>query len=238
MSRLLRLLIRFLGLVFTLATAAGLVAVGAWLTVRTKWDLYVLVDEAWKSFIAGLPELPAGIAYRQILAVLIILAGFTVFFGLVLRLASGDKRRKNRSISYVGNHGEVTIELEHVEGTLVKVADEVKKMSIRLEPTDKRSRVLVTAECVLEKDPDTEARTVTDRVQQYLQIHSRKILGVQDVDVELRVRQFRLKLRNLKPMPLLLEGPRPETASANPGAGEPDADQHVHDEDAEPARPS
>ncbi len=209
---------------------------GVLLTFMTKYEIYQEIDRIWKDFIADLPE---GWPYREVLGGIIAFIGLLVFFSLFVR----GRRRLRRTISFTGMHGDVTIELEHVESVLVRVArklPEVKDISIRLEPTDARSRVLVLAECVLMKDAEAEARQVTDRVQEYITIHTRKILGVQEVDVRLKVRKFLLNMRSVKPMPLLLEGPRPEPAG-NPasayasGGDEDDLERSEHETRGEAA---
>jgi len=203
---LLRGIVKIIGFVMTLLTSALLLAFGVALFSYTKheiWEIsYEQVDSVWKNLLTYLPE---GFPYRYVAGGLIAFAGLLVFLSLFLR-----GRRNRRSISFLGAHGEVTIELENVEGTLENVArklPDVVDMAIRLEPTEARSRVLILAQAVLKKDADIEARQVTDRVQEYLKLHAQKILGVQEVDVRLTVRKFQLNMKSIKPMPLLLSGP-------------------------------
>lgn len=205
--------VKIIGVVMTLLTSALLLAFGIALLWRTKYeiweDVYLQVDSVWKNIVQNLPAFEF---YRQIIAVLVVLLGLLVLWSVFIR---GRKRR--RSISFLGAHGEVTIELENVEGTLEKVAlklPEVVDVAIRLEPTEARSRVLVLAQAVLLKDADIEAKQVTDRVQEYLRLHTQKILGVQEVDIRLTVKKFRMNMKSLKPMPLLLSGPENATAVA------------------------
>ncbi len=215
-----RLLIRFIGGLMTLLTSVGLVAFGISLFFMRKLDVYNNIDKAWKDLIAQGPE---GLPYREIIGGVLAFLGLIVFLSLFLR----GKKARRRSISFAGMHGEVTIELEHVEGVIENVAKklpEVRAIGIRLEPTEARARVLVLAEAVLMKDADAEARQVTDRVQDYIKQHTRKILGVQEVDVRLTVRKFLLNMRTVKPLPLLLEGPR-ETALVPVSAPAPGATQ-------------
>ncbi len=217
----LRWIVKLVGVVMTLLTSAMLLAFGVALLFHTKHEIneyvYDQVDTAWKNLLTYLPE---GYSYRAVPAAIILILGLLVFVSVFIR-----GRRQRRSISYLGAHGEVTIELEDVEGTLESVAQklpEVKDIAIRLEPTEARSRVLVLAQAVLLKDADLEARQVTDRVQEFLRLHAQKILGVQEVDVRLTVRKFRLNMKSLKPMPLLLSGPENAAAVAkvmNDGAG-------------------
>jgi hypothetical protein len=210
---LIRGVVKVVGVLMTLVTSVLLLALGIALIFRTKYEIwegvYRQVDTAWKNVVANLPE---GVEYRYFVAVITILAGLLVLWSVFIR---GKRRR--RSISFLGAHGEVTIELENVEGTLEKVAlklPEVVDVAIRLEPTEARSRVLVLAQAVLLKDADIEAKQVTDRVQEYLRMHTQKILGVQEVDIRLTVKKFRMNMKSLKPMPLLLSGPENANAVA------------------------
>ena len=210
---LIRGVVKVVGVLMTLVTSVLLLALGIALIFRTKYEIweevYRQVDTAWKNLVANLPE---GVEYRYFVAVIFIFAGLLVFWSIFIH---GKRRR--RSISFLGAHGEVTIELENVEGTLEKVAlklPEVVDVAIRLEPTEARSRVLVLAQAVLLKDADIEAKQVTDRVQEYLRMHTQKILGVQEVDIRLTVKKFRMNMKSLKPMPLLLSGPENANAVA------------------------
>ncbi len=209
-------LIRFVGGTVTLLTSLIVLGGGALFVVKPKHEINQEIDRRWEELLVQLPE---GWPYREILAVLILLLGLFMFLSFFIR----GKKGRRRTISFAGAHGDVTIELENIEGVIEKVArklPEVRDIRIRLEPTDARSRVLVLAEAALMKDADADARQVTDRVQDYIKQHTRKILGVQEVDVRLTVKKFLLNMRSVKPLPLLLEGPR-ETAlvPARPAEG-------------------
>ena len=118
--------------------------------------------------------------------------------------------KKERAISFTGMHGPVTIELEHVESTLERVATklpEVRRATIKLEPTDSPGRACVVANVELLKNAEDDARMVTARVQHYIQVHTKRILGLNDVDVRLNVKRFVMNMKTVKPEPLLLEGP-------------------------------
>lgn len=212
-----RLLIRLIAWVTTFVTTVLLIALGAALTQMYLYEVMEQVDTWWNQLKSYLPE---GLPYRQILGGLFIALGVIVALSFVL----GGKKRRRKSITFAGAHGDVTIELESVEGVIEKVAyklPEVRAISVRLEPTDARSRVMVLAETALMKDADADARMVTDRVQEYIKEHTRKILGVQDVDVRLTVKKFLLNMRSVKPMPLLLEGPKePTIVTVGPAEGQ------------------
>lgn len=199
-----RFLIRLIGWVTTFVTTVLLIALGIALYFMYLHEVMEHVDTWWNDLKAYLPE---GLPYRQILGVIFVVLGLVVAISYVM----GGKKKRRKSITYAGAHGDVTIELESVEGVIEKVAKklpEVTAISIQLEPTDARSRVMVLAEAWLEKNADTDARQVTDRVQEYIKQHTRKILGVQEVDVRLTVKKFLLNMRSVQPMPLLLEPPK------------------------------
>lgn len=209
-----RFLIRLIGWVTTFVTTVLLIALGVALNFMYMHEVMEHVDTWWNQLKSYLPE---GLPYRQILGGIFIVLGLIVALSYIM----GGKKKRKKSISFAGAHGDVTIELESVEGVIEKVAKklpEVNAIAIRLEPTDARSRVMVLAEAWLEKNADTDARMVTDRVQEYIKQHTRKILGVQDVDVRLTVKKFVLNMRSLQPMPLLLEGPKETAVVAVPPA--------------------
>lgn len=188
---------------FKLIVLAGAVAAGVLVYLYP-------ISQLWETAIAYLPD---NDLYRQIVGVAI---GVVALLAMVPRL---PKRRKDREISFEGSHGEVTIELEPVESTLERVVGklaEVKSISIRLKPLDGPGRVRVLANAVLLKDAEGDARLITARVNNYIQVHTRKILGLQDVDVKLKVRKFVVNMKTVKTEPLLLEAPQPEIAPAMP----------------------
>ena len=133
------------------------------------------------------------------------------------------KRRTRKSVSFEGTHGEVTIELHPVESTLERVASklkEVKSIRIRLKPLENQAiRVMATA--ILLKDGDGDARQVTARVNSYIQAHTRKILGLPDVDVKLKVIRFIINMKTLDPSRLLLEAPQGPTTAELAGMRQP-----------------
>lgn len=180
----------------------------------------------------GLGYLPEGAPVREIVA------GTVAFVGLILFLSMLWGRKKVRSISFTGMHGPVTIELDHVESMLEKVASklpEVKKASIKLGPTDSPGRASVIADVELLKNADDDARMVTARVQHFIQVHTKKILGLNDVDVRLNVKKFIMKMRTLKIEPLLLEGPGNvvEMAAMGPVAAVADVDEEEFEAETE-----
>lgn len=208
--------------VFQLLTAVALITFGGLLALYRLDQLYGYVDTQYEQF---LEQIPAGVPFREIVA------GAIVAVGLIILLTLFLGRKKQRSISFTGMHGEVSIELDHVESTLEAVAmklPEVRKATIRLEPTDSPGRACVIANVELLKNADDDARLVTARVQHYIQLHTKKILGLNDVDVRLNVKRFKMIMKTLKLEPLLLEGPL--ATAAGMGAMEAAADVEVETE--------
>lgn len=184
-----------------LLLAIAMMVFGGLLIFYPIEEVYGVVDDYYEQ---GLEFFPEDAPVREVVA------GAIAFVGLILFVSMLRRRKKVRSISFTGMHGPVTIELEHVEGMLEKVASklpEVRKASIKLGPTDSPGRASVIANVELLKNADEDARMVTARVQHYIQIHTKRILGLNDVDVRLNVKKFIMKMRTLKLEPLLLEGP-------------------------------
>jgi len=199
---------------FKLLLAIGMMSFGILLVLYQFEDVYAVADDYYERF---LQQFPPEAPVREVIAVLIAVLGLLV---LVSMFRSPKKRR---TISFAGMHGEVTIELDDVETTLERVATklpEVRSAAIKLEPTDSPGRARVIAKVVLLKNADDEARMVTARVQHYIQIHTRKILGLNDVDVQLNVKKFQMNMKTVKPEPLLLEGPLAEAMGMAPSNGD------------------
>lgn len=219
---------KFIYGIFKLILALGMLTFGIAMLFMEFEEFYAIVDDYYEQ---GLTYLPPELWVREIVAGIIAFVGLIVLWSIFRSVF--PKQVKVRSISFPGMHGEVSIDLKDVEGTLERVAmklPEVLKASIVLEPTDSTGRAMVLATVVLIKDADDDARMVTARVQHYLQIHTKKILGLQDVDVRLKVKQFKMKMKTLKAEPLLLEGPfgHPvEAAMAAAGAAPEQTTQEV-----------
>lgn len=211
---------------FKLLLAIAMMTFGVLMVFFQFEEVYGVVDDYYEQL---LEQAPDWLAVRPSVAVII------AFVGLLVLISMFPARKKKRTISFAGMHGEVTIELDDVETTLERVATklpEVRSAAIRLEPTDSPGRVRVIAKVVLLKNADDEARMVTARVQHYLQIHTRRILGLSEVDVQLNVKKFQMNMKTVKPEPLLLEGPAAEAmgmafASDNPNSTAMPADPDV-----------
>ena len=189
----------------------GAIAAGALLYFFPTSELYSM-------YAANVPALEDRMLYRQIggiaIAVLALLAWIPRF----------KKRKKDREISFMGTHGEVSIALDPVEATLVRVVSklpEVQNISITIKTLEDPGSVLVLATAVLRKDGDSDVRLLTARVQSYIQAHTKKILGMQDVSVKLKVKHMRMNMKTVKPEPLLLEAPIQEYATESVVQAEP-----------------
>ncbi len=186
---------------FKLILAILMMVFGLLLVFLPFEEVYDFVHSYYVRFLEQLPE---GAPAREIIAGTIALIGLIMVLPMLLR------RKKERAISFTGMHGPVTIELEHVESTLERVAmklPEVRRATVTLEPTDSPGRACVVANVELLKNADDDARMVTARVQHYIQVHTKRILGLNDVDVRLNVKRFVMNMKSVKPEPLLLEGP-------------------------------
>ena len=186
---------------FKVLLAVAMLTFGILLIPFRLDELYGFIDGYYEQF---LEFFPADAPVREIVAAVIAAVGLIIILSMLFN------RKKVRSISFTGMHGPVTIELEHVESTLERVATklpEVRRATIKLEPTDSPGRACVVANVELLKNADDDARMVTARVQHYVQVHTKKILGLNDVDVRLNVKRFVMNMKTVKPEPLLLEAP-------------------------------
>lgn len=187
-----------LKLVFTAALIAG----GVVLYLHPISDLYAL----------AVRHFPDSDLLRQILG------AAAAVWALLVFLPLPKKRLRGKEISFQGTHGEVSIELEPVQSTLQRVLakmPEVKSVSIQLKPQERPGRVSVLATAVLLKDADGDARQITARVNSYIQLHTSKILGLEDVDVKLKVKRFVMNMKTVKPEPLLLQAPQGGAVAAS-----------------------
>ena len=172
-------------------------------------------DQLWENFIGGydafktLLQVPDGTPFRQILAAI-----FGVFaIGLLWTLTPTNWFQREREISFSGSHGEVSIALEPVEATLNRVVQklpDVKWIELQVIPQEGMNKVRVVGKAILYKDADSDARMVTARVLNFITLHTRKILGVSNIEPKIKVKRWVMKMKTVKPEPLLLEGPEGE----------------------------
>lgn len=216
---------------FRVILALGMIIFGGLLIFFQFEDIYGFVDRQYEAL---LEFFPPDARVREIVAAAIFFVGTGIFFSVFMG-GGKAKKSKQRTISFAGMHGEVSIELQNVERQLENVAKklpEVRNMSIRLEPTDSPGRARVLADAYLVKNADDDARLVTARVQHFLQVHAKKILGLQDVEVTLKVKKFMMNMKTVKPEPLLLEGPDVDPLLAAVAAAK--ASQPIHPQAPEP----
>lgn len=215
--------------IFKVLLAVAMLTFGILLIPFRLDELYGYIDGYYEQFLELFPE---DVPVREIVG------GAIAAVGLIIMLSMIFGRKKVRSISFTGMHGPVTIELEHVESTLERVAmklPEVRRATVKLEPTDSPGRACVVANVELLKNADDEARMITARVQHYIQVHTKRILGLNDVDVRLIVKRFVMNMKTVKPEPLLLEGPFAAAAGLDAietgAAAEVDAESDLEEEE-------
>lgn len=199
--------------VFRLIFALLIVAVGVVLVIFDKTEIMIYADDYYEQLLLEIPEIPEvwHITYRQVLG------GAITFVGVIWALLIVIPRGRTRSVTFEGTHGEVTVELEPVEATLERIAlklPEVKNISIQLKPLEGDGRIQVLAVAILAKSADDDARMVTARIHNFLQIHTRKITGLRDIEAKLRVKRFIMNMKSVKPEPLLLDAPDESAAKA------------------------
>ena len=117
--------------------------------------------------------------------------GALAIMGLIA-LYPANVRRKHKTISFPGIHGDVVIELDSVEATLNRVIGrkpEVKRIKVTVDPSEDNRKARVTADVVLYKGVGTSAREAANRVSNYVSDAAVHILGVEDVtEINLNVR--------------------------------------------------
>lgn len=204
---------------FRFIIAVLIIAVGVLLVVYEKQEIINYADGLYQQFLEEAPEIPVDyITYRQVIG------GGIALIGLILAWLVIVPKRRPRSVTFTGTHGEVTIELEPVEATLERIAmklPEVKNISIQLKPLEGNGRIQVNAIAILSKNADDDARMVTARIHNFLQIHTRKIVGLQEVDAKLTVKKFNMNMKTVKPEPLLLDAPDEPVAALQQSAHTP-----------------
>jgi len=155
--------------------------------------------------------------------------GFTI--GVVIAVISVPallplrKPRRKKTISFAGSQGQVAIELDSVETTLNRVVgkmQEVKRIAVTVVPSDDSRRAQVLADVVINKGPEAVgARTIANRISDYLAETAVDILGVEDVTtVDLTVRGIVVQGARGKrpPEPELFSGPAAKTSEPLPRA--------------------
>jgi hypothetical protein len=123
------------------------------------------------------------------------IGGVLAVMGLIA-LYPSSHRRKHKTISFPGIHGNVVIELDSVEATLNRVIGrkpEVKRIKVTVDPSEDNRKARVTADVVLYKGVGTSAREAANRVSNYVSDAAVHILGVEDVtEINLNIRGIML----------------------------------------------
>lgn len=156
-------------------------------------------------------NVPEGFPFRWVVGALAGLFGLAVGYSLL------PKGRREREITFNGTHGEVSIALEPVENTLQRVVSklpDVKSITLHIKPVEGLGQVRVMGTAILYKDAESDARMVTARVNNFIQIHTRKIIGIQDVEPKLKVKRWVMRMKTVTPEVLLLDAPSPEEEAA------------------------
>lgn len=199
---------RFLNWLCRLVVFLGLVAcaVAGFVYSRDElWESFVVAYDAFKTLL----QIPEGTPFRQILATIFAVIAAALLWTLIPR----NWWRREREISFSGSHGEVSISLEPVEATLNRVVQklpDVKWIELQIIPQEGMNKVRVVGTAILYKDADSDARMVTARVLNFITLHTRKILGVSNIEPKIKVKRWVMKMKTVKPEPLLLEGPEGE----------------------------
>ena len=179
------------------------------------------VSDIYEEGVALVEETPLRDNANARQAAAVILGVVLLILLLPVRIWPG---RKENNITFAGNHGEVTVDLEPVERTLETVIQrlhEVKRVhDVRLKPIgnkkEPKNKVQATVYVSLIKDANADARRITERVNSFIQSHTRRILGIQDVEVKLNVRRWVMNMKTVKPEPLLLTAPDDEDLNRIP----------------------
>lgn len=130
-----------------------------------------------------------------------IAAGLVIFFALIALMPRRRKRVKN-TISFPGIRGNVTIELDSVEANLSRIVGkmpEVKKIRIKVAPTEDNRRAVVRADVLIYKGTKaTSAHEIANSIAERLNDAAVSILGVEEVTkVDLNVRDIIVDAKRL-----------------------------------------
>jgi len=168
------------------------------------------VSELWAILTDNLPD---NDLYRQILAAIVGTAIFLSFLPLWPK-----RGPKERTFAFQGTHGEVTIELEPVEDTLERVLGklpEVKWVTIRIEPQGASADGIdVFVKGSFRREDSSDIRHTSAWIQSFVKSRTQRMLGVQNVDVKLHLKNQPTNMKSVQPEPLMLEAPRSDYAPA------------------------
>ncbi len=119
--------------------------------------------------------------WRQIAPV----AGAILFILGLLGLLPLSRRKRPSTISFPGEYGEVTIHLDSIEATLNRIVSkmpEVKKISVRLIPSEDNRKATVTGSLWIYKGSEAAGVSeIVGKVQKHLRDTAINILGVEEI---------------------------------------------------------
>lgn len=148
----------------------------------------------------------------------------------LLALLPLKRPRRNNTITFPGSHGNVTLQLDSVEATLSRVVGklpEVKKINVRVTPSEDNRRAQVTADVWMYKTSGPAgARELANRISDYLADTAVNILGVEDItNINLNVRGVIVDPSKTTPetVPHVAYGAAAAPAAATVAAAVPDA---------------
>ncbi len=204
--------VKFLSLA---AVVCGIVLIGIWFHAGSL-----------SRVIAFLQQSERWMLYGYVPGALLVVCG-------VLGLLPLARHKRRKTISFSGVHGEVTLQLDSVEATIMRVVGkmpEVKKIWIKVTPSDDNHRARVYAEVLMYKGVEgAGARELANRIEDRLHDTAVNLLGSDVVtSVSLNIRGIVLNLprkapeeKHETPLPaaapeLPAVEPEPEKADAAP----------------------
>ena len=143
--------------------------------------------------------------------------GIVLFLVALVGIAPMFRTKRPRStISFPGIRGDVTIELDSVEANLSRVVSkmpEVKKIKVKVVPSEDNRRAVVSADVLMYKGSSgASAHETANRISEFLMDAAVNILGVEEVTkVNLNVRDIIVDAKQLaaaharEPLPKLEE---------------------------------
>jgi len=152
-------------LVSLLALAAGVLLIAMYFNDASFTQSVTFVDTYWEQLA------PVGGALLLILG--------------LLGLLPLSRKKRLSTISFPGEYGEVTIHLDSIEATLNRIVSkmpEVKKISVRLIPSEDNRRAEVTGSLWIYKGSEAVGVSeIVGKVQKHLRDTAINILGVEEI---------------------------------------------------------
>ena len=146
-----------------------------------------------------------------------LIGGIVLFLAALVGIAPMLRTKRPKStISFPGIRGDVTIELDSVEANLSRVVSkmpEVKKIKVKVVPSEDNRRAVVSADVLMYKGSSgASAHETANRISEFLMDAAVNILGVEEVTkVNLNVRDIIVDAKQLaaaharEPLPKLEE---------------------------------